>query len=138
MLQFALGLLLSVSSFAGNDSTGMCSIEAANFKSQEEVSSFLLQLQNQAKKRDPKSFTEFIIFPVRVNHHGNLKKINSSVEFNKIASEVITPNVIEVILKQKADEIFCNYQGIMLGDGEIWFAKVKGKIGIITINNMKK
>lgn len=138
MLQLLSTFLISFSIFAGSDSTGMCNIEAANFKSQTEVTDFLVKLQNKAKLRDAKSLGEFISFPVRVNHKGTLKKIHSLSDFNSIASEVITSNVIDVILNQKPEEIFCNYQGIMLGDGEIWFAKIKGKTGIITINNMNK
>lgn len=138
MLQLLSLFLISLSLHAGNDSTGICSLEAANFKSQSEVTDFLGKLQNKAKLRDAKGFSELINFPVRVNHNGTLKKLHSANEFNSIANEVITSNVMDIILNQKADEIFCNYQGIMLGDGEIWFGKIKGKTGIITINNMKK
>jgi hypothetical protein len=137
MLALLASVLLSFSLLAANDSTGQCNLEAANFKSQAEVKDFLSKLQIQAKKRDPKSFGDLIVFPVRVVHKGSLKKIQTLSEFNQLASEVITANVMDVILNQKMDEIFCNYQGIMLGDGEVWFAKVKGKTGIITINNMK-
>jgi len=137
MLSLLTPFFLSLSLLAANDSTGQCNLEAANFKSHSEVSDFLSKLQIQAKKRDPKSFGELILFPVRVVHKGTLKKIQTLSEFNQLASEVITTNVMDVILNQKTDEIFCNYQGIMLGDGEVWFAKVKGKIGVITINNMK-
>jgi hypothetical protein len=39
-----------------------------------------------------------------------------------------------VITAQKLEDLFCQYQGVMFGDGEVWVQKIQGKVGISAIN----
>jgi hypothetical protein len=43
--------------------------------------------------------------------------------------------MVELILKQDPRDLFCNYQGVMLGRGFVWAAKDKsGHLGVTAIN----
>lgn len=38
------------------------------------------------------------------------------------------------IEKETCTEMFCNWQGIMLGNGEIWIAEIDGELKVTAIN----
>jgi hypothetical protein len=38
------------------------------------------------------------------------------------------------MVEQKMEKLFCQYQGIMYGNGEIWVNKKNGRLGITAIN----
>lgn len=61
-------------------------------------------------------------------------KIKSKQDFIKNHNTIITENVKKALLDQDVTKTFVNYQGVMVGDGEMWFTHVKNKAMIYAIN----
>ncbi|MFC3747168.1 hypothetical protein [Paenibacillus sp. GCM10012306] len=46
----------------------------------------------------------------------------------------MTAKVKKKLLSQQEDKLFVNWQGVMVGDGELWIGQVDKKIGVIAVN----
>ena len=64
-----------------------------------------------------------IVFPTTVMINAKSTKFKDKKEFLKAYPKVFTKKYRETVAKAKANkkDMFTNYQGIMLGDGCIWF-----------------
>jgi hypothetical protein len=64
---------------------------------------------------------KLVKFPLRLN---GKKKVRSSrrliARYDKVFNDVVT----KAIEGQRYETLFSNYQGVMIGDGQIWFKKV--------------
>lgn len=74
----------------------------------------------------------------------NLKVLGKSRSYEWLlenVNSVFTPNVIASIQSQSVEGLFVNYQGVMIGDGQVWFAGrgqgEKRKLIVIAINTVK-
>ncbi|CAH2212067.1 hypothetical protein [Tepidibacter aestuarii] len=96
---------------------------------------------NEVKKivseDDKNKISEYVIYPLRVNHDKSSREINTPDEFTKNYDNIFTKEVKEALLNQDVKDTFVNYQGVMVGNGEIWFGSSEdlSKYGIIAINN---
>ncbi|MCT4508092.1 MAG: hypothetical protein N4A48_04910 [Tepidibacter sp.] len=81
--------------------------------------------------------SEYIIYPLRVNHDKCSTEIKTADEFIKNYDSIFTEEVKKALLNQEVKDTFVNYQGVMVGYGEIWFGSSQdsSKYGIIAINN---
>jgi hypothetical protein len=82
---------------------------------------FLSQLQGavRANKRD--GVIRLIRFPLRVNANGNSRTYRDAASVRADYDRIFTPSVRQAILNQKFDRLFGRDQGLMIGDGQIWF-----------------
>ncbi len=72
----------------------------------------------------------YVIYPLRVNCDQEKIMIKTKEDFIKNYDEIFTDKIKTALENQKVEDLFVNYQGVMVGNGEIWF---DGN-GIITIN----
>ncbi|WP_099191573.1 hypothetical protein [Tepidibacter mesophilus] len=88
-------------------------------------------------KGDKNKVSEYVIYPLKVNHDGSTREIATEDEFIKNYDNIFTERVKEALSNQDVKDTFINYQGVMVGDGEVWFGASRGlpKYGIIAINN---
>jgi hypothetical protein len=49
--------------------------------------------------------------------------IENKNEFLKYYDQIVTAKVKTAVRKQKPEELFKNYQGVMIGNGDIWFSE---------------
>lgn len=86
---------------------------------------------------------DFILLPLRVNGwldetQGKIsRQFTSRQEVLDNYPEIFTPQVQAAIQKQKVDKLFVNWQGVMVGNGEVWLsAAVKPPLryGIFAVN----
>jgi hypothetical protein len=86
-----------------------------------EVQAFLKQIKEASAAKDPKAMAKLVKFPLRLN---GKKKVRSSrrliARYDKVFNDVVT----KAIEGQRYETLFSNYQGVMIGDGQIWFKKV--------------
>ncbi|MEV5029865.1 hypothetical protein [Paenibacillus sp. LPE1-1-1.1] len=79
---------------------------------------------------------ELILLPLQVN--GEIPyAVKSKEEFIEKYDQIITPSVKEALEAQKVDDLFVRDQGVMVGDGELWFgasAEEPQAYGIIAVN----
>lgn len=99
------------------------------------------EMFNEVKKfvseDNKEKVSEYILYPLRVNHDKSSTEIKTTDEFIKNYDNIFTEEVKKAFLNQDVKQTFVNYQGVMVGDGEIWFGSSQdsSKYGIIAINN---
>ncbi len=92
---------------------------------EEQVKPFLAAIQNTVARNDSKALAQMIRFPVRLNRPaGRSATIRNSREFMAHYPKFVTDNWRKAVLRQKYEDLFVNWQGVMIGRGEIWFSGV--------------
>jgi hypothetical protein len=86
-----------------------------------EVRKFFTELQRAASTRDVRGMAALTKFPLRVNGKVSVKNRR---EFIVNYRKIIKKRVRLAVEKQRYETLFSNYQGVMIGDGELWFARV--------------
>ncbi|MBZ9622098.1 hypothetical protein G9F71_004390 [Clostridium sp. FP2] len=76
----------------------------------------------------------YVSYPLNVNKKDKKIKIKSKENFIKSYNTIITEDVKKALLNQDVTKTFVNYQGVMVGDGEVWFTHIKNKAMIYAIN----
>ena len=86
------------------------------------------------KNNEKSKVASYVSYPLNVNREDKKIKIQSKEDFIKNYNSIITENVKKALLDQDVAKTFVNYQGVMVGSGEIWFTHVKNKAMIYAIN----
>jgi hypothetical protein len=125
---------------AGADGTdGLSDSEAANF---------LASLQDAIRTENPNQVAVLVKFPLRVGYPSKQSarplpavQVRNAAELVRRYSEIFTPEVRAAVLAQSPDTLFRNWQGAMVGNGELWFTGVcldstcsRHRVRVISIN----
>jgi hypothetical protein len=119
-------------------------LKIAGLKENEEteVKLFLEVIQKSVRKNDVFALSKIVRYPITLKtpQGKNIKVLNPK-EFVANYPRVISANWNKAVLRQTYEKLFENWQGIMIGRGEIWFsgicidnACVKRELKIIAIN----
>lgn len=73
-------------------------------------------------------------YPFRVNDDRGSYYLHDAASFSGRAREIFTPLVRETVLNQHVETIWCNYTGIMYGDGVVWVNPKDGGFAIEAVN----
>ena len=95
--------------------------EPANAADSGAAGRFLSRLQTAIRADDRPTIAGMIAYPLRVNFNDGPKTYKNSPSIERDFERIFTPQVKKAILDQGADELFTNYQGSMIGSGEVWF-----------------
>jgi hypothetical protein len=96
----------------------------ALFGAHEPYQRFLAQLKSAtAAKRWP-DVAALIAYPLVVPIAGKKVKIANSALFLAHPDRIFTDKVIAAVQSQTYGSLFANAQGVMIGDGEVWFSGV--------------
>lgn len=78
-----------------------------------------------------------INYPFRARIGGKAVKVKDAAHFAADFDKIITAKVKQTVLDQIYPALFVNWQGISIGDGEVWFSGVgdQSVIKIIAIND---
>lgn len=79
---------------------------------------FLAELQAAVAKKDKAQFASLAQYPLRFNAAHRIK-ITTPAELIKRYSTIVTPQIRNAILDQSPSCLFGNYQGVMIGAGEV-------------------
>jgi hypothetical protein len=85
---------------------------------------FLTRLQNAVRANDRGAVIKLIQFPLRVNANGGSRLYRDARSVRADYDRIFTRKVTHAILGQRFDQLFGRDQGLMIGDGEIWFDHV--------------
>ena len=110
-----------------------CDLENVGLNEKESFLTFFPLLTKAAQSSDPKKLAPFIHFPLKVNGIKTYE-IKNQKDFEDKFKLIFSQKLLSVLVEQKMDKLFCQYQGIMYGNGEIWVNKKNGKLGITAIN----
>lgn len=77
--------------------------------------------QKAVKAHDAAAVAAMVNYPIKVRIVGSSRTIRTPQEFIVKYDSIITPAIAAAVQDQKWDDLFVNYQGVMLGRGEVWF-----------------
>jgi hypothetical protein len=101
----------------------------------EKSRAFLAALQTSVASGDKTKVAAMISYPLLVIHGTVRTKIKSKAELLSRYGNIFDDRIRQVIAQQSARCLFGNYQGVMIGKGEVWFTEqAQGPMKIITIN----
>ncbi|QNI37901.1 hypothetical protein [Edaphobacter albus] len=104
---------------------------------------FFASLKQAVEKHDAAAVAAMVSYPITVNPRTKAAMtIRTPQSFITQYDKIMTPHIAEVITKQKYEDLFVNYQGAMLGSGEVWITGIckdktckQSEIKIRTIQN---
>ncbi len=107
-----------------------------------QASAFLAKLQGLIKKNKVDDILNLVRYPLRNPLAKNLPAFKNKKQLQKQYSQIFNKQVQSAIVKQQSKKLFVNYQGVMIGNGEIWYDNAgtlnKPDIKIIAVNHHLK
>lgn len=81
-------------------------------------------LQRGVAANDRAAVAALMRYPVRVSMDGKTAKVANAAAFQRDYDRIVTPALAKLIAEQKFDTLFVNWQGVMLGQGEVWLTGI--------------
>jgi hypothetical protein len=117
--------------------------EAAGLSDQE-VRTFLDALQKGVRSSNADQVAALVEFPLDVHQCNRTLHIQRK-EFNQRFASVFDRKISKAIADATFETLFSNWQGVMIGDGEVWFTGIcegstqadpcsKQRVRVITVN----
>lgn len=78
------------------------------------------KLQKAIRGQDAGVVAELVDYPIGVRVGGPQRIIRDAAEFVARYDTIITPEIALAVQDEPYDDLFVNYQGVRLGNGEIW------------------
>lgn len=87
----------------------------------EEVDAFAAQVRQAVVSRDWDRLAEMVCYDIKVweNTFADSAEF-AAADWDSIFSE----DFLQAIEEEPCQDMFCNWQGVMMGDGQIWFSEV--------------
>ena len=82
---------------------------------------FLKHLQGAVRANDRGAVIKLVGFPLRVNSNGKTRVYRDAASVRAGYDQIFTPQVRQAILAQRHDRLFSRDQGLMIGNGQVWF-----------------
>ena len=101
------------------------------------VEVFLNHLKEAVANDKRITVASMVRYPITINVSGHKETLRKKSQLLSKYELVFTSKVKEAIRSQEAQKLFVNYQGVVIGNGDIWFNRIPGsqKIAITAINN---
>jgi len=96
----------------------------AGFDDDSVAVSFFRDLRLAVQHDDHAAVAAFIRFPLLVNDRAGHTEVRDAQAFLAQYATIMTPNVRNAVLAQSPDSLFANWQGVMIGRGQIWFRPI--------------
>ena len=119
-----LALGLSSRAFPQSNQGGQCHRSTVEDYSQALVPkarAFLSELKSAIKSGDKQKVAGLVHYPLEVNLVKGHRVVRTKAELVKDYDAIFTPATRTAIEQQVPACLFANYQGVMIGDGEVWF-----------------
>jgi hypothetical protein len=102
-----------------------------------EVGRFLSELKEAVARDERARVASLVSFPMRLNSGRRKTLVRDRRDFLRRYARIFNAKVREALARQAEPALFVNYQGVMVGDGEIWFAPAGrgSRLKVITVNN---
>ncbi len=98
---------------------------------------YFAKLQKAVEDNKPKEVADLVSYPMNLNKDNKTFVIHNKNEFIKKYDQIFTSRVREQLSAQKADKVFVNWKGIMVGEGDLWIGIQNNKLGVIAVNIIK-
>lgn len=101
----------------------------ALFGEHEIYETFFYEIKETVLNGDSHKLSIMNSYPLNVFTKKGEITVNNKDEFIKHYDTIVTPNIVNAVRDQSFENLLSNYQGIMIGDGQIWFSGIcVGKI----------
>ncbi|WP_294930455.1 hypothetical protein [uncultured Paracoccus sp.] len=105
------------------------------FGEHERPKTFFTELQQAVTNDDADALAQMVAYPISVTIDGESVEIAGESEFVTDFDQIFTSDVKDAVTSQSYETLFANWQGVMIGDGEVWFSIVDDAPRITAINN---
>lgn len=95
---------------------------------------FLSALQQAVAAGDEDRVAAMVAYPLEVTVDGRRVALPSPERFVERYDQLLTPGVEAAIAGQRYATLFANADGVMIGDGEVWFSGVCGDAGCAEVS----
>jgi len=96
-------------------------------------SGFLSQLQAAVRSGNRDGVVKLVAIPLRVNSNGKSKVYRDAASVRADYDKIFTRSVRQAILRQTFGRLFGRDQGVMIGNGQVWFDHVGSPPGPVRI-----
>lgn len=122
-LCIAAALICSGAAFAQTDQDVDARIDAL-FGAHEPFRAFFDRLQQAVAAGDKNAVADMIAYPIAVHRAGKDTTLRSKRDFIANYPSIFTPQLVDIVARQKYATLFVRDEGAMIGNGEIWFSGV--------------
>lgn len=98
----------------------------ALFGAHEPYEAFLTRLKDAVAAGDQRSVAAMIAYPLETRIAGLPVTLAAPEDVVRRYDQLFTPPVVAAIERQTFATLFANAEGVMIGDGEIWFSGICG------------
>lgn len=95
---------------------------------------FFVKLQQAVAKNDKKAVASMISYPLKVNTNGKTYTFQTPARFIAKYDSIMTPKVKRTLGYAIEEDLFANWQGVMVGSGQLWISQFDGKIAVYAVN----
>ncbi|NTG30071.1 hypothetical protein G6L33_22875 [Agrobacterium rhizogenes] len=134
----ALGIILSLGVWTASAQTvsDMNNTLDTLFGDHARYQTFFEQLQNAVASDDKQAIASMVEYPILARIKGKAIKIRDHKQFEANYARIMTQKVKEAVARQNYPLLFANWQGVSVGEGEIWFSGMgKNIVKIAAIND---
>ncbi|WP_201285541.1 hypothetical protein [Chelativorans xinjiangense] len=85
---------------------------------------FFDKLKKAVAENDKQAVASMIEYPFKARINGKAVTIRDAAHFETDYDKVFTAKVKKAVSKQTYATLFANWQGVMIGDGEVWFGGI--------------
>jgi hypothetical protein len=90
----------------------------------EEIMDTYYIIHNALGANDPSMITDLIWYPLIGCNRCGGRTVKTPNDFIKLYHDKMNEKTRSKLFSQKPEELFINYEGVMFGNGEIWFSKL--------------
>ena len=92
------------------------------------------EFREALSKQDAGIMALLVNSSLRINDDRGSYYLDDPTSLQLRFQEIFPPNVRDIILKQRPETVWCNYTGIMYGDGVVWVTFTGHRYAIETVN----
>jgi len=140
----ALAMAVAAPASAQSDEQTSARLEAL-FGAHEPYEAFLATLKDAVSAGDRRSVAAMIAYPLATTIAGKPVTLASKEDVVRRYDQVFTPAIVAAVEGQAYATLFATAEGVMVGDGEIWFGGICGdeacsevSVKIVAINQPEK
>jgi hypothetical protein len=98
---------------------------------------FFEKLKKAVAENDKEAVASMVEYPFKARINGKAVTLRDAAHFAADYDKVFTAKVKEAVSNQTYPNLFANWQGVMIGDGEVWFSGIgdNNMVKIIAVND---
>ncbi len=90
---------------------------------------FYDQIKKAILANDFESFAKSVAYPIEINTSNKAVRVQTKYQLKEYQSLIFNRHLKHALQKHSADSLFKNWQGVMIGDGDIWFSRIEARSG---------